>query len=324
VINPPKFWFEKSSLFAKLLYPLSLIYQALHRLRWYLTTPVKSSTPIICIGNTGLGGAGKTPTALAIGRLFDDLGVSCKYLTRGYGGTEQGPLLVNSLYHTASQVGDEPLLLAKNHPTIMAKNRVKGLSLIKEKNTQVIIMDDGYQNPSLEKKLHLLVIDGQRGFGNNLVFPAGPLRETLSMAFERASAIILIGEASEEVKEALQPLTCPVFKAKMTITPPSTLEGNLCAFAGIAFPEKFFNSLKDRGFNIIETTSFPDHHVYDDMEYQGLQRKTRSLGATLVTTEKDYVRLNASQKRFVTPIPLVLEWKDEEAIKAFLKTRLFP
>jgi tetraacyldisaccharide 4'-kinase len=321
-MNPPKFWFETPAFFAKLLYPLSLIYQALHRLRWYLTTPVKSSIPIICIGNTGLGGAGKTPTALALGKVFDDLAISCKYLTRGYGGSEQGPLLVNSLYHKASQVGDEPLLLAKRHPTIMAKNRVKGLSLIKEKNTQVILMDDGYQNPSLEKKLHFLVIDGQRGFGNGLVFPAGPLRETLPMAFERASAIILIGEASEPVKEYLKSLTCPVFKAKLTIIPPSTLEGKLYAFAGIGFPEKFFSSLKTKGFDVIETASFVDHHVYDDVECQALQRKSRSLGATLVTTEKDYVRLNASQKRFVTPIPLVLEWENEEAIKAFLKTHL--
>jgi tetraacyldisaccharide 4'-kinase len=322
MIKPPRFWFETPALMAHVLRPPAFVYEAIQRLRWAIATPFKSEIPIICVGNTGLGGAGKTPTALAIGRLLDDLTISFKYLTRGYGGHEQGPLLVNPLYHKASQVGDEPLLLAKTHPTIMAKNRIKGLALIHKKNTQVIVMDDGYQNPSLGKNLHLLVIDGQRGFGNGLVFPAGPLREPLSMAFARASAIILIGDPSAQVKEALSDLTLPVFKATLTIQPPEGLANKVYAFAGIAFPDKFFQSLKTHGFNVIDTSSFPDHHAYDDVEYQNLQRKSRSLNASLVTTQKDYVRLSATQKRFVTSIPVVLEWEDEAVIKAFLKTKL--
>ena len=324
MIKPPQFWSEPPSFLAKLLWALSVLYQGIHRFRWMLTTPIKSTVPIICIGNTGMGGAGKTPAALAIGKILGQLSIRCKYLTRGYGGIESGPIVVNPSSHTAEQVGDEPLLLAKVHPTIMSKNRAQGLALIKSKNTDAILMDDGYQNPTLEKALHILVIDGQRGFGNGYVFPAGPLREPLSMSLLRASAIIIIGDPSKQVTEALSALSCPIFKATLSIKPPKDLEKNLSAFAGIAFPEKFFNSLTEEGFTLLSTTPFCDHHLYEDLEIQALRRNSRHLDTSLVTTEKDYVRLNSAQKKFVIPIPVTLEWEDEKSIESFLRAHLVP
>ena len=323
MIKAPSFWFEKNSWRAKLLWPVSFLYQLGHRVRWGITTSKSSPLPLICVGNTGVGGAGKTPTALALGSLLESMGHPYRFLTRGYGGKEKGPLIVNGFYHKAEQVGDEPLLLAKAQTTIMAKDRVQGLALIKKESAHAIIMDDGYQNPTLKKTLNILVIDGKQGFGNGCVFPAGPLRETLSMSLARASGVVVIGKASREVTKALKGLECPIFKATLMLKPPPELEKKVFPFAGIAFPDKFFNALKQEKYKLAETRSFPDHYPYEDLEFQGLRRQSRALGATLVTTEKDYMRLSSAQRKFVTPIPVALEWEDEKALEAFLKTHLF-
>ena len=165
MLKAPSFWFKKNTLIEQLLWPLSFVYQTCHRMRWFFSKPHSPHTPIICVGNTGVGGAGKTPVALAIGKLLQEMNIPYKYLSRGYGGKEAGPLVVRPSYHNAQQVGDEPLLLSQDQTTIMAKDRRKGLALIKPDTTQALIMDDGYQNPSLQKKVQILVIDGKRGFG---------------------------------------------------------------------------------------------------------------------------------------------------------------
>ena len=322
MIKPPTFWFQKTSFLKLCLKPLSWIYQCIHGLNWFFKRSKESEIPILCIGNTGVGGAGKTPTALAVGDLLRKLGLSYKYLSRGYGGKELGPIVVQPAYHTAQQVGDEPLLLAKNAITVVAKKRILGLSFIRKKDTQAIIMDDGYQNPSLKKDLNILVIDGKRGFGNGAVFPAGPLREPLSWSLKRADAVVLVGDPSEEVALQLERLDCPIFKSHIKIQLPQEMAKKVYAFAGIAFPEKFFDSLREEGIDIIESKGFPDHAPYDDLEIKAMYREARKQELSLVTTEKDYMRMTLAQKKFVTPVPAALHWENKKAVTQFLKDHL--
>jgi tetraacyldisaccharide 4'-kinase len=320
-MRAPNFWFQPFSVLSFFLKPLSWIYELVHYLRWKFTSPKKASIPIICIGNPGVGGAGKTPTALEIGKILQSLHLNISYLTRGYGGKETGPLDVDSLKHTADQVGDEPLLLAKQAQTIMAKDRAQGLTLI-HKKTDIIIMDDGYQNPGLKKDLNLLVIDGPRGFGNGFVFPAGPLREPLDMSLSRASLVVVLGKPTTSVEKTLGKMPSPIFYGQLKIQPPKALKNPLYAFAGIAFPEKFFDSLKGEKFILKKTKGFPDHYQYTKTDLTQIKKEAEKLGLDIVTTEKDYYRIPENQRSGIIPIPVQIEWDDEASLKTFLKKKL--
>lgn len=320
-MRAPNFWFQPFSVLSLLLKPVSWIYQWVHWWRWKMTIPKNAPVPVICIGNPGVGGAGKTPTALEVGKIFQSLNLKITYLTRGYGGKEKGPLVVDPLKHTAAQVGDEPFLLARVAQTIMAKDRLQGLSLISTK-TDVIIMDDGYQNPGIKKDLNLLVVDGPRGFGNGLVFPAGPLREPLSMSFNRASLVVVLGKPIDSVKAMLEKIKCPVFYGHLKIQMPKNIQKPLFAFAGIAFPEKFFDSLREEKYISKKTVSFPDHYSYQHSDLKKLKEESEKLKAQLVTTEKDYYRISENQRDGVIPIPVQIEWEHEMALKAYLKKKL--
>lgn len=320
MMKAPSFWFRKAGLLAWILSPLAWIYTFIHKVRWKISRSTVSLLPILCVGNTGIGGAGKTPTALALGKIFKELSIPFSYLTRGYGGKSLGPLFVNPTTYLYEEVGDEPLLLARLAPTMMAKNRNQGLRKIEETKSQLIIMDDGYQNPTLQKTTHLLVIDGSQGFGNGHVFPAGPLREPLAMSMMRASAVIMLGLPSPHVSYVLKTLDCPIFYGRLVLKLPKNLSPSLYAFAGIASPEKFFSSLSTAGFPPIKTWAFPDHHPYKEKEIQSLIQEAQKAGATLVTTEKDFVRLSRSQRSHILPLPVQIEWENEQTLKEFLKT----
>ncbi len=270
---------------------------------------------MICVGNAGVGGAGKTTVALDLlgrlpGRPFA--------LTRGYKGRLAGPIRVDAS-HTARDVGDEALLLAAVSPTIVARDRAAGAKLAMAQGASAIVMDDGLQNPSLEKKISLLVIDGGYGFGNCLRLPAGPLRETVAAAASRCRAAVLIGADRNHALAALPP-ELPVLRAELAASCATALGGaKVVAFAGIGRPEKFFASVRSLGAEIAASVPFPDHHAYRDEDVRRLIRLAAAHRAMLVTTAKDLVKLPAAFRDQVTVVEVRLSWQDEAMLQNFLK-----
>ncbi len=290
-MRAPAFWWEKPGAASALLSPLAAIYGAVAARR--LAQPgTRANIPVICVGNPTVGGAGKTPTAIAIARLLVAAGEKPMFLTRGYGGRLAGPVMVDPA-HTAMQVGDEPLLLARVAPTVVAEERVSGARLAADGGASVIVMDDGFQNPSLIKDLSLLVVDS-RGTGNGRVIPAGPLRAPLEPQLDRASALLIVGETDSAIEAAARARGLPVFHGKLEPEPDAVAAlraSKVLAFAGIGNPEKFFATLAAAGIDAPVRRSFPDHHRYSVAEARALLREADQGNLELVTTEKDAARL---------------------------------
>jgi len=290
-MRAPRFWWEQAGLASTLLAPLGSIYGAVAGRR-LAQNGAHTGIPVICVGNPTLGGAGKTPTAITVARLLMAVGERPMFLTRGYGGKLAGPVMVTAA-HPAVEVGDEPLLLARIAPTVVARNRVAGAQLAIEKGASVIVMDDGFQNPSLAKDLSILVIDGARGLGNGAVFPAGPLRAPLGPQLARASAILVVG-AGPGLDALPHVPTLPVFHGTLEPDAASVaaLKGmKVLAFAGIGDPAKFFATLERAGIEARVVRGFADHHRYDFGDAASLLAEARRLNLQLVTTEKDHARL---------------------------------
>jgi tetraacyldisaccharide 4'-kinase len=309
----PKFWSRRGPI-ALMLAPFSLVTRALTARR--VKKPGFSpGIKIICVGNAGVGGAGKTTVVLDIlarlpGRKFA--------LTRGHGGALAGPLLVDRARHGPGQVGDEALLLAAAAPTIVARDRAAGARLALAEGASCIVMDDGLQNPSLAKTLSLLVIDGGYGFGNLRLLPAGPLREPVQAAAARCQAAILIGEDETGALRHLPP-SLPVLRAELVPDCNERLGRRpVIAFAGIGRPEKFFRSVLGLGAEIVSTEAFADHHVYTASDTAHLLGEADRFGATLVTTAKDYVKLPDALRAASLVITVRLRWEDDAAIEALL------
>lgn len=317
LLHTPTHWQHKSPI-AWLLWPLSLLYYAIISCKRWGVSPYTASIPIICVGNVTAGGTGKTPVALALAELLKQAGITPCFLSRGYGGTLAGPVKVDSSRHTAKEVGDEPLLLAKIADCWVARNRIQGTKAAIAAGAKVIIMDDGFQNPSLEKTLSFIVIDGERGAGNGLMLPAGPLREPLHNALKRADAVLLIGKDRHNLTKTL-PVQPPVFHATITPKEPSNLKGTkYIAFAGIGNPAKFFTTVENSGGTVLEKLVFPDHYPYTLKDAALLAAKAEALGAELITTEKDAVRFPGRVKT----LDISLHFEEHEDIKQLLKTAL--
>lgn len=295
-MREPSFWWRKPGLTAALLAPLGALYGAVAADR--MARPGRRArVPVICVGNPTLGGAGKTPAAIAIARMLQADGERPAFLTRGYGGRLAGPIAVSST-HTAADVGDEPLLLARVAPAIVARNRVAGAAAVPAETT-VIVMDDGFQNPSLAKDIAALVIDGRRGIGNGKVFPAGPLRAPLAAQLDRCLALLVIGEPGDSAhalmaaanRDGLLSLTGRLVPAPDAI---ARLAGRqVLAFAGIGDPDKFYATLRAAGVAVAQTRSFADHHVFTAAQAAELIAGADAGALTLVTTEKDHARMTA-------------------------------
>ncbi len=313
-MRSPSFWYPQSSdengknpaarILPAVLAPASLLYNAVGQWRRALTRPHRAKVPVICVGNLTVGGTGKTPTAIAVAQLLAALTPNPFFLTRGYGGRAAGPLVVDLEHHTSEEVGDEPLLLATHAPTVVSRNRVKGAKLAIGRGAGAIIMDDGFQNPSLAKDLSLVVVDAEWGFGNGRIIPAGPLRESVKAGLARADAVVLMhtdGDTSSwKTLKALQNFDRPVINAWYQASKPVDLKGErVLAFAGIGRPEKFFRSVSRLGLQAIETVPFPDHHVFTSGEFGALVDRADAQKASLVTTEKDSVRLTKQQRTLV-------------------------
>jgi tetraacyldisaccharide 4'-kinase len=292
-MRAPAFWWKPGR--GKLLSPLAAIYGAAAWLR--LQAGGRSAgAPVICLGNLTVGGAGKTPAALAVARLLLAAHERPFFLTRGYGGRLRGPVQVNSSIHHAGEVGDEALLLARLAPTIVAHDRVAGAQAACWGGAGIIVMDDGFQNPSLKKDLSILVVDGRRGIGNGRIIPAGPLRAPLEAQIACAQALVIVGpgDGADAVAEIARRHGLLLFRSRLEADQQTlaALAGcKILAFAGIADPEKFFATLADAGVAIAERQIFADHHRYTPAEAQALLERARGQNLVLLTTEKDHVRL---------------------------------
>jgi tetraacyldisaccharide 4'-kinase len=290
-MKAPAFWWREPGFAAALLAPVAAIYGAVAARR-LARGGVRAGVPVICVGNPTVGGAGKTPTAIAIAKMLLGAGRHPTFLTRGYGGRLTGPVMVEPA-HTAVQVGDEALLLGRVAPTIVAEDRVSGARFARDNGAGVIVMDDGFQNPSLAKDLSLLVID-TRGIGNGRVLPAGPLRAPLEPQLDRASALLIVGGGLPALESAARSRGLPVFHGTLEPDPEvvaSLRATRVLAFAGIGDPEKFFTTLSAAGIDAPLRRSFGDHHRYTFAEARTLLRDAQAGGLQLLTTEKDFARL---------------------------------
>jgi tetraacyldisaccharide 4'-kinase len=291
-------------------------------LRGLLIRPTTASVPVLCIGNLVAGGAGKTPLALAFARHLQAHGRTPHFLTRGYGGREAGPLQVDPKIHSVHDVGDEALLLAAVAPTWIAHNRPKGAAAATAAGADIIVMDDGYQNPSLAKDLSVLAVDGGYGFGNRRVMPAGPLRESLVGGLRRADAAVVIGTDATGALNGIINYS-RVFKAALQPYPENDVAGEtVFAFAGIGRPDKFYATLRLMGCKVSGTRDFSDHHNYNSAEIMRLCEDAAAAGALLVTTEKDFVRLPLEAHHRVKVVPVTLEWDDPSAPDQILEVIL--
>ncbi len=313
-MKTPKFWARRGAL-SIVLAPLGHI-TAVVTARRMRKPGYAPGAKVICVGNAGVGGAGKTIVVLdLLARLKS---AKTFALTRGYGGRLAGPVLVDQRRHLAADVGDEALLLAVVAPTIVARDRAAGARLALAEGANVIVMDDGLQNPSLQKSFSLLVIDGGYGFGNRHLLPAGPLREPVARAAARVRAAVLIGEDETAALAALPP-ELPVLRASLVPDCAERLGRRpVIAFAGIGRPEKFFRSVLALGAEILATHAFPDHHVYSASDAARLLTEAATRGATLVTTTKDFVKLPAALRSACLVVTVRLDWEDEAALQSLL------
>ena len=275
--------------------------------------------PVICCGNVTAGGAGKTTLALDLGRRLSDRGLAVHFLSRGYGGSLKGPVRVDPAKHNSEEVGDEALLLAAERPAWISADRAEGARAAIAAGAQVIVMDDGLQNPTLEKDLALLAIDGSYGFGNGWVIPSGPLREPVETAARRARAAVLIGEDVTGALDRL-PRSMPVLRARLVPGPEAAmLRGQpVFAFCGIGNPRKFFASLQEAGAVIAGRAAYADHYPFDAGDLRDLLAEAERLRAIPVTTRKDFVRLPPAFRARVTVLNIALRWEEPLAIESLL------
>jgi tetraacyldisaccharide 4'-kinase len=326
-MREPAFWYRPPSLTSLLLSPFGSLYGLIagRRMR---RVGFDAGIPVLCVGNYHLGGAGKTPTVLALTTLLRDLGETPIVLSRGYGGRLRGPILVDPARHEAADVGDEPLMLARTVPVVVARDRINGVALAKAQNASLILMDDGFQNPGLAKDASLIVIDGDRGIGNAKVFPAGPLRAPLLPQIASTDALIVIGTGSKaaSVADAIAAQRRPVLSAhlKADETSLARLRGKrVLAFAGIGDPVRFFNTLRSFGIEVVAERAFPDHYPFSEPEIAGLIVEAKRDSLTLVTTEKDMVRLKAEAAKDIVPFAVKLEFEEPSQLRKFVAERLF-
>lgn len=312
-MTPPAFW-RTDGIVPRLLAPAGAIVAAITARR--MARPGwRAPVPVLCCGNAGVGGAGKTTVALDLAARLRARGVAVHCLTRGYGGRAGGVLRVDVGSQDADLVGDEPLLLAAVAPTWVGADRAAAARSAIAAGAQALVMDDGLQNPGLAKTASLLVVDGAVGFGNGRVMPAGPLRETVLAAAARCRACVMIGPDRTDAASALAGL--PILSA--SLRPTTVLDGvRVFAFCGIARPEKFYATLREAGGDVVGCEAFADHHRFSAGEIERVLAASAGLGARPITTAKDAVRLTAAARAQVDVLPIRLVWDDAAEVERLL------
>ena len=313
-MKTPKFWQNKNIISWALFLP-GCLYALVTWGRIKFHKPQKVGVPVICIGNLTAGGSGKTPVAISVAQILKSGGKNPGFVSRGYGGKLKG-VLVDISKHTPEQVGDEPLLLAKEAIVAVEPNRYKAAQIAIKNGADTIIMDDGFQNPTLYKDKSLLVVDGGFGLGNMMPLPAGPMREFLGQGIKRANGVVIIGQDKHNVAPTFANL--PIFRAKIKAVKPKLDKEKVLAFAGIGNTQKFYQSLKDCGVVIAKTKDFPDHHFYTRSDLLSLINEADELDAELITTSKDMVKIPYDLQPNFKVLEIAVEWQNEAAIKQFL------
>ena len=331
-MREPRFWHGPPSIKSSLLRPLAALYGAIAARRMQ-HAGMDAGVPVLCVGNYHVGGAGKTPTVLALAKLLRDLGETPVVLSRGYGGRLHGPVRVDPERHAAADVGDEPLMLAATLPVVVSRQRADGIPMARSLAATVILMDDGFQSPAITKNASLIVIDGHRGLGNGQVFPAGPLRAPLPPQLARTDALIIVGDgtAAEAVATGIAAQGKPVLRAHLVPNESSVaaLRGKrVLAFAGIGDPARFFNTLRGSGIEVVGERAFADHHAFTKDEIDSLIADGARDALTLVTTEKDLARLWSGGglpdwAKGIVPFAVTLEFEDAAALRKFVSAQLF-
>jgi tetraacyldisaccharide 4'-kinase len=326
-MRTPEFWYASTRsasthALTRALTPLGGLVRLAGCLRAGLTRPWQALVPVLCIGNAVAGGAGKTPVALSLGRRLIERGRTPHFLVRGYGGALRGPIRVDPARHTSADVGDEALVLARTAPTWVARNRRRGCQAATLGGADLIIMDDGLQNPSVHKTVSILVADGTFGFGNRRLLPAGPLREPLEQALARVDAVAIVGSDQAGIAADARRIdpAKPILHGRVEPGPDAAgLPGQrVVAFAGIGLPEKFFALLRRIGCDVAATHAFADHHAYTAQEIAALRDEAGAANARLITTEKDAARLSAESRRGMIVLPISVSWQDDGAVDGVL------
>lgn len=318
----PEFWRrDPPGLPARMLQPIGAIYGAITGARMRREGEA-AALPVICIGNFTAGGAGKTPTALAVGDMLIALGERPAFLTRGHKGRLAGPVVVDPAGHGFRDVGDEPLLLAASAPTVLSRDRPAGARLCADLGASVIVMDDGLQNPSLRKDMRLVVVDGGAGVLNGLCLPAGPLRAPLEAQWDFVDALVVMGEgaAGAVLAEEARSRGRPVFEARLEPDPEMArrlADERVLAFAGIGRPEKFFATLEHCGARIVQQRAFPDHHAFTAGEIAKLREQARRERLLLVTSCKDLVRI--AHPEGIVAFPVRAVFRDAPTLESLVK-----
>jgi tetraacyldisaccharide 4'-kinase len=321
--SPPEFW-ERAGPLPTLLAPLGWAYGAVGRLRRAAARPWRAPVPVLCVGNLVVGGAGKTPVAMDLARRLLNRGARPHLVSRGYTGSLAGPTRVDPARHGYREVGDEALLLARVAPTWIARNRAAGAQAAVAAGATMLVLDDGFQNPSLVQDLKIVVVDGLYGLGNGYVLPAGPLREPAAAGLARADAVVVMGDGDSSF--ARLPGGPPVLRACLlpTVDTSAFKGAHAVAFAGIGRPRKFFELLEMLGAIIVARHAFGDHQPYSSAMLSPILTEAARVGAQVLTTEKDWVRVPVELRDRITAVPVEVSWDSAREVEGLLQKLLSP
>lgn len=323
VMKTPAFW-QRQGLTSTALLPLASLYKVGASIHQWRSTAQSAALPLVCLGNLTVGGTGKTPLCLALAKTLTARGLRPLILSKGYGGLIYEPTLVDRQYHKSIHVGDEPLMMAQDHEVLISRSRSKALEKIAElkDDFDIVLMDDGMQNPNVLPDLRLAVLDDGFGFGNSRIFPAGPLRQPLEAGLSKIDALIVVKTGEEASHETLSGLQDDLKRFDVqTHVEPSGDGAEVLAFCGIGRPAKFFKSLEYAGYAVRDSHAYGDHHPYGEQELEALERRADQQGLRMVTTRKDWVRLDAEWKQKVQAIDLKISWPEQE-LTDFILTSL--